>query len=198
MPYCGDASGIYRIVDTSTGHCYVGQSRGLKKRIAEHFRLLRRGIHPNRHLQEAYLRSGAESFSAEIEVYCEDPADMDVIEEAFLTGEAHFDSSPNLFNISSTARAPMDGRRHTTETRQQISESKRGRREHITPEYRARLSAAHRARLLADSEYRERIKFIVRNPHLSYAERGRRVGVDTSTARKLALKYANEQELIDG
>lgn len=198
MPYSEDAAGIYRIVDTSTGHCYIGQSRRLKKRIAEHFRLLRHGIHPNRHLQDAYMRSGAEAFAAEIEVYCEDPVDMDVVEDAFLTGEARFDNSPNLFNISSTARTPMEGRRHTDETRQQISEAKRGRREHVTPEYRAKLSSAHRARLLANPEYRERIKFIVQNPHLSYAERGRRVGLDTSTTRKLALRYANEKEALDG
>lgn len=197
MPYAEDTAGIYRIVDTSTGHCYVGQSRRLRKRIAEHFRLLRKGLHPNAHLQQAFS-SNPSTFTHEIEVRCDDPNDMDAIEEAFLTGEAKFDESPSLFNVSSTARTPMQGRSHTDETREQISKSKRGRRDHVTSAYRAKLSAAQRTRALSDPEYLARVKFIVQNPHLSYAERGRRVGIDTSTARKLALKYAHQKEIFDG
>lgn len=198
MPYAKDFAGVYRVVDTSTGHCYVGQSKRVKKRVAEHFRLLKKNTHPNQNLQNAYNMAGPESFTHEIEVLCSDPVDLDTIEEAFLTGDARFDDSPSLFNISSTARAPMDGRRHTDETRAQISRSKKGRTTHVTPEYRAKLSAAHRSRLFANPEYLARVKFIVQNPHLSYAERGRQVGLDTSSARKIALKYANEKELLDG
>lgn len=197
MPYAEDFSGVYRVVDGATGHCYVGQSRRLKKRIAEHFRLLNKGIHPNPQLQLAYARN-PDSFQAHIEVYCEDPSDMDAIEEAFLSGEAWFDESPGLFNISSTARTPMEGRRHTDETRRQISATKVGRTEHVTPEYRKKLRDVRRAAALADPEYREKVKFIVQNPHLSYAERGRRLGLDTSTARKIALKYSNMKDLLDG
>ena len=198
MPYAEDYSGVYRIVDTSTGTCYVGQSRSLKKRMAEHFRLLGHGIHPNPHLQAAYDRAGRASFSADIEAYCEDPADMDTIEEAFLTGEAWFNESSSLFNISSTSRKPMSGRSHTTSTKQRISSSKTGRRDHVTEAYRKKLSEGQIRRALSDPERLERIKFIVQNPHLSYAERGRRVGVDTSTARKIALRYANLKEHLDG
>lgn len=198
MPYAEDYAGVYRVVDVSTGCCYVGQSRRLKKRISEHFRLLGNGAHPNRHLQNAYDKAGKDAFVAEIEVLCDDPTELDVIEEAFLCGEAKFDESPKLFNISSTARTPMHGRRHTEQSRAQISASKLGKRDHVTPEYKAKLSAAHRKAALRDPEYRERVIFIVSNPNLSYAERGRRVGVDTSTARKIALKYKDEKDLLDG
>lgn len=198
MPYSQDSAGIYRIVDSSTGQCYIGQSRRLKKRIAEHFRLLRKGIHPNRHLQRAYGIAGPSAFKAEVEVECEDPSDMDAIEEAFLSGEARFDNSPFLFNVSHTARMPMQGRSHTEESRRQISEAKKGRREHVTPDYRAKLSSSQRARALSDPDHFARVKFIVKNAHLSYAERGRRVGLDTSTTRKLALKYAHHKEIFDG
>lgn len=197
MPYAEDFAGIYRVVDTSTGRCYIGQSRRLKKRIAEHFRLLGKGLHPNRPLQSAYaLRPGC--FEAHVEVYVHDPSDMDVLEEAFLSGEARFDDSPLLFNISSTARTPMSGRNHTQETRQKISAAKRGRTEHVTPEYREKLRVAHLSAALSDPEYRAKVKFIVENPQLSYAERGRRAGVDTSRARKIALKYRNRKDLLDG
>lgn len=198
MPYANDKAGVYRIVDTATGYCYVGQSKRLKKRIAEHFRLLGLGIHPNPHIQNAFNTSGAKAFRAEVEVYCEDPADMDALEEAFLNGEARFDESPNLFNISSTARTPMQGRRHTEASKAKISAAKQGRRDHVTEQYAKKLSAAHTARVLADPAYAAKVKFIVQNPHLSYAERGRRVGLDTSSARKLALRYASKQELLNG
>jgi len=198
MPYANDFCGVYRVVDRSTGQCYVGQSRRVKKRIGEHFRLLKKGIHPNPHLQSAFDSAPADAFTAEIEVTFEDPADMDILEEAYLKGDAKFDESPGLFNISSTARTPMENRRHTDQTKSQISVSKLGKTEHVTPEYRKKLSEAHTARLLSDPDFVSRVKFIVQNPDLSYAERGRRVGLDTSSARKLALKYANHKEFLNG
>lgn len=197
MPYAEDYAGVYRIVDLTTDTCYVGQSKRLKKRISEHFRLLNLGTHPNRHLQNAFNLAGPDAFRGEIEAYCEDPADMDTLEVAFLTGEARFDESPRLFNISSTARTPMSGRRHTETTKQQIKTKKLGRTEHVTAEYRKKLSAAQTRRFLKDPEWVARVKFIVQNPHLSYAERGRQVGLDTSTTRRLALKYSNLKELLN-
>lgn len=198
MPYAEDYAGIYRIVDNSTGTCYVGQSKRLKKRIAEHFRLLKLGMHPNPHLQDAFNASGPESFQGEIEAYCGDPNEMDVLEEAFLQGRAWFNASPKLFNISSTAREPMKSRNHTEATRARISAVKSGRREHVTAEYREKLAAAHLRRHLSDPEFVRRAKFIVQNPHLTYAERGRQVGLDTSSTRRIALKYANIEELLNG
>lgn len=198
MPYAEDYAGVYRVVDTSTGACYVGQSRRLKKRIAEHFRLLGHNAHPNPHLQNAYNLAGRDSFSAEIEVLCDDPKELDVIEEAFLRGDAKFDESPRLFNISSTARTPMDGRKHTGATKARISAAKLGRTDHVTEGYKAKLSQVKRRRALLDPEYRAKVVFIVSNPDMSYAERGRRVGVDTSRARKIALKYKDEKDLTNG
>jgi group I intron endonuclease len=198
MPYAQDFCGVYRIVDAFTGHCYVGQSRRVRKRIGEHFRLLRHGIHPNEHMQTAFNVAPEGAFQAEIEAYFEDPADMDLVEEAFLQGEAKFDDSPHLFNISSTARAPMENRNHTDKTKAQISRAKRGRTDHVTAEYREKLAAVSRRRRLQDLEFVAKVKFLVQNTHLSYAERGRRVGLDTSSARKLALKYANDQEFLNG
>lgn len=190
MPYANDTAGIYRVTDTIAGTCYVGQSRRLKKRLAEHMRLLRLGIHPNQHMQESFEANGEDAFRTEIEVEVEDPSDLDVIEEAFLQGNAWFDESPRLFNISSTTHTPMSGRKHSEASRAKISKAKAGRTGHVTPEYRAKLSAAQRARAMSNPTTRARIKFIVNHPEMSYAERARRTGTDTSTARKLAIKYA--------
>ena len=197
MPYAEDFCGVYRVVDTTTAHCYIGQSRRVRKRIGEHFRLLRLGRHPNEFLQSAYNRAPAGGIVAEIEAVFDDPNDMDAVEEAFLQGNAWFDSSSRLFNISSTARTPMQDRTHTDATRAQISRAKKGRTEHVTEDYRKKLSAAHTRRQLADPEFKARVKFLVENPELSYAERGRRVGMDTSSARKLVLKYSKHKDLLD-
>lgn len=198
MPYSEDHAGIYVLRNDRTGNGYVGQSVRMRKRVADHFNLLRRGCHPNDHLQKAFNKYGEHSFSYDFEVVCEDCSELDKLEEAYLTGEAVFDGTPTYYNISSTARSPMRGRKHTTQTKEKISSSKRGRVEHVTPEYRAKLSQAQLRRVLSDDSRRDRILFIVNNPQMSYAERGRQVGVDTSTARKIALKYTPLKEILNG
>lgn len=189
MPYSVDHAGIYKIVNTATGACYVGQSQRLKKRIKEHFRLLRRGIHSNSRLQNAYNKYGAESFQAFVEAYCEDVSDLDVIENAFLTGEAWFEE-PVIYNIADFAKAPMRNKTHSEEVRARIKAGRRATSfDYRAPEYRITLSKAQQARLFSRPEFVAKIKFLVDNDHMSYAERGRKVGVDTSSARKLALRY---------
>ena len=189
MPYSVDHAGIYKIVNTATGACYVGQSQKLKKRIKEHFRLLRRGIHSNPRLQNSFNKHGADKFQAVIEVYCDDTNDMDVIENAFLSGEARF-VEPVVYNIADFAKAPMRNRSHSEEVRARIRAGRRAASfDFRSPEYRAALSRAQRERAFQSPEFVAKVKFLVDNDHMSYAERGRRVGIDTSSARKLALKY---------
>jgi group I intron endonuclease len=189
MPYSEKIIGIYRIVNSKNQTCYVGQSRDIKKRVGEHFRLLRRGIHPNKHLQQSFDSFGREAFAFHIEVVCEDVSDLDTIEEAFLTGDAFFDESPNLFNISSTAHKPMQGRLHTEDSKRQISLSKIGRTDHVTDGYRKKLQIAQINRFMSDPDFVAKVRFIVNNPDMSYAERGRVLDADTSAVRRLALRY---------
>jgi group I intron endonuclease len=198
MPYAEDLSGVYVIRNDLTGNGYVGQSVRMRKRISDHFNLLRRGIHPNQHLQNAFLKYGESAFSYDFEIVCEDPADLDPLESAYLSGDAVFDSARTYYNIAKTPTAVMRDRKHTEETRAKISKSKKGNRSHVTADYRRKLSEARRMAALSDPEYRNKVIFVVENPHLSYAERGRIVGIDTSTTRKIALKYANSKELLNG
>lgn len=46
--------GVYCIVCHQTDKVYVGASRCVESRIRIHFRLLRRGIHPNKEMQRDY------------------------------------------------------------------------------------------------------------------------------------------------
>lgn len=191
MPYKIQLCGIYRIINHVTGDCYVGQSRNLYKRIAEHFRLLRKNQHPNPHLQGGFNTHGQLNFSGDIEVICEDARDLDTLEEAFLTGDAVFDES-HLYNISSTAHAPMSGRAHSEEVRKRIRLGRRAATfDYSSAAYKKTLSEAQRARFLRDPKFVERLRFILDNSDMSYAARGRHVGINTSTVRKLALTHAN-------
>lgn len=189
MPYKIDVCGVYKIVNKVTGQCYVGQSQRVKKRLKEHFRLLRGNKHTNPHLQNSYNKYGAKAFYGAIEVECPDHGELDQLENAFLQGEAWFDE-PTVYNIADFAKAPMRGKRHSEEVRERIRLGRRASTfDYRSPEYRATLSRAHMARFQSDPKFVAKLKFIVDNPQLTYAERARRLGSDTSSVRRLALKY---------
>jgi group I intron endonuclease len=191
MPYKIDVCGIYKLVNRATGQCYVGQSQRVRKRIKEHFRLLRQNKHTNPHLQNAYNKYGPEMFYGEIEVECTDLEELDKLEESFLQGNAWFEEK-TVYNIADFAKAPMRGRTHSEEVRERIRLGRRGTTfDYQSPEYRATLSKAQMARIHSDPKFIARLKFILDNPDLSYAERARHLGKDISSTRRLAIKYAH-------
>ncbi len=55
-------SGIYVIINTSNNKIYVGSSINIKKRINRHFNELRKNIHNNKHLQNAWNKYGEGMF----------------------------------------------------------------------------------------------------------------------------------------
>jgi group I intron endonuclease len=197
VPYAEKIMGIYKIVNTINGKAYVGQSQNIKKRIAEHFRLLRANKHSNPRLQNAFNKYGEEAFEAFTEVICEDVNDLDAIEEAFLSGEASFPESI-IYNIADFAKAPMRGRNHTEESRLKIKASlKKNPQNFQCFEYRKKLSDAHFRNFLKDERRVKNALFILNNPHLTYAQRAGVVGSDASTARKLYIKYLPLKERIE-
>ena len=191
MPYKINICGIYKIVNYVTGQCYVGQSQRVQKRIREHFRLLRLDKHPNPHLQNSYNKYGLESFSGGVEIECESAEQLDYLEESFLKGDAWFEE-PNVYNIADFAKAPMRGKTHSEEVRQRIRLGRRAATfDYQSPEYRKTLSDAQMARFQQDPKFIAKLKFILDNGHMSYAERARQLNSDTSSVRRLALKYAH-------
>lgn len=189
MPYKIDICGVYKLVNTATGQCYVGQSQRCKKRIKEHFRLLRWNKHTNPHLQNAYNKYGAEAFYGAIEIECDNLEELDRLEESFLQNKAWFDT-PTVYNIADFAKAPMRGKTHSEEVREKIRLGRRASTfDFKSPEYRAVLSKAQVARFMSDPKFVAKLKFILENDHMSYAEKARQTGADTSSVRKLALKY---------
>lgn len=196
MPYKSDVCGIYKIVNKKTNYCYVGQSVSAKKRIKEHFRLLRLNKHTNQHLQNSYNKYGEENFYGEIEIECESYDDLDFLEESFISGFASFEQKC-VYNIADFAKAPMRGKSHSEETRKKISEGRSSATfNYQSPEYKEKLSKSQLARYHSDPKFIERLRFIVNNPDMSYAERARRVGVNVTSARRMAIKYGHLKGLV--
>lgn len=189
MPYKIDHCGIYKIVNKATGQCYVGQSQRVKKRLREHFRLLRQNKHTNPHLQNSYNKHGAKNFYGAMEVECVDHTELDMLENQFLCGDAWFDE-PTVYNIADFAKAPMRGNTHSEEVRERIRLGRRATTfDYKSPEYRRTLSEAQMARHHSDPKFIAKLKFVLENEDMSYAERARQLGSDTSAVRRLALKY---------
>jgi group I intron endonuclease len=189
MPYKVDHCGIYKLVNKATGQCYVGQSQYMQKRIKEHFRLLRGNKHSNKHLQHAYNKYGAANFYGAIEVMCPNLEELDRLEEAFIQGDVYFDE-PVVYNIADFAKAPMRGKTHSEATRERIRLGRRAATfDYRSEEYRKTLRSAQMARFHGDPKFVAKINFIINNPDMSYAARARALGADTSSVRRLALKY---------
>lgn len=196
MPYKINTCGLYKIVNKATGQCYVGQSQRIEKRIKEHFRLLRWNKHPNQHLQNAFNKYGESNFYGAVEVECRDLDELDKLEDLFLRGEARFDT-PTVYNIADFAKAPMRGKEHSEEVKQRIRLGRRASTfDYRSTEYRKTLSDAQMARFHADPKFVAKIKYVVDNSDMSYAERARRLGADTSAVRRLALKYKHLKGIL--
>lgn len=63
--------GIYKIVSKIDGKVYVGRSKNIVARLADHFKLLKVSRHPNRHIQSAFNKYGRKNFHYEILCRCD-------------------------------------------------------------------------------------------------------------------------------
>jgi len=66
-----DVCGIYKIVNLVNGNIYIGQSCHVNERFKQHFRLLTRNLHDNKHLQYAWNKYGEKNFVFEVILFCE-------------------------------------------------------------------------------------------------------------------------------
>jgi len=168
------------------------------KRIQEHKRLLRLGAHPNRSLQELFNKYGEEEFGMVVEVACQDVEELRYLEQQCLDGEMWFSygDKDNLLNIASNIKGVMTGRKHTPETKALFSKRRKGQTDHVTDEYRKKLSKAQEKRHLSDPKFLAKVRYIVNNPYKSYATRARHLGTDISSVRRLYLRYKDRSNLL--
>ncbi len=88
--------GIYKIQSIIDGKIYVGQSIDIKQRLSNHFKLLKKGTHSNRHLQSAYNKYGRSNFITEAIEVCPN----DILNERELYYVKHYNSNDELFGYN--------------------------------------------------------------------------------------------------
>lgn len=111
-------SGVYRIIHTDTGRCYVGSSVTLRARFKHHRTMLRAGKHGNPHLQRAWNKYGEDKFQFKVDLHC--APEMVLFYEQLL-----IDGLKPEFNISPTAGSAF-GHRHSEEVRKTMGRAQRG------------------------------------------------------------------------
>jgi group I intron endonuclease len=170
------ASGIYKIVCTSTGKVYIGSSTDLRGRKSDHWSALRRGDHRNRMLQSAWNKYGENAFTYEV---------LELVLVSFLLEREQYwidrlrcCDRRKGFNLSPTAGSTL-GKRHSLETRRKQSEVKKGKGDPLSPEAR-RLVAEKNTGKKRSIETRQKI-----------AESNRRRVYSLETRQKIAEANRN-------
>ena len=117
--------GIYEIRNKVNGKRYIGSSSNVLKRCKEHFRCLDKQNHPNIHLQRAYTKYGKDAFDFKLICTC-------TKELKLYLEQIYIDSVKPEYNISLSSSAPMQGRKHSEETKRKFKNRKvkRGKEHH--------------------------------------------------------------------
>lgn len=126
----GKQSGIYRIVNTVNGKCYVGSAKSLPNRAAVHRMHLRRGEHHCPHLQAAWSKYGEHVFSFDTLLVCA-PSTLIMYEQIAM------DTLRPAYNVCKVAGSRL-GHKASAETRIKLSEARRGKR--LTDEHKKNVS----------------------------------------------------------
>ena len=113
-------SGVYQIINTINSNQYIGSSVNLKRRKNEHFNLLRKNKHNNKHLQNSYNKYGEENFLFVILEICEKIKCVEI-------EQIHINKHKPIFNINPTAGNSL-GIKHSNETIEKIRNSKIGKK----------------------------------------------------------------------
>ena len=113
-------SGIYKIINIKTNEIYIGSSINLKKRKSDHFYLLRKNKHTNKHLQNSFNKHGENSFLFIILELCEKNI-------CLLLEQKYIDDLKPIFNINPKAGNSL-GIKHSKETIEKIRKTQTGKK----------------------------------------------------------------------
>lgn len=131
------ASGIYRIRNSVNGKFYIGSSVNVESRIFKHLSFLRRGKHPNSHLQAAFTKYGEAAFEYLLIEECTST-------ELLSREQHHIDSLKPEYNICQVAGNTL-GYRHTDEARAVMKVLNKGNQRNLGNKH-----TEHTKRLIGD------------------------------------------------
>lgn len=150
-------AGIYRIINSSNGKCYVGSSIDINRRRLEHFSALLHNRHVNNHLQNAYNKYGKDSFIFEV---IENLEITNNIKEDLLEREQFWiDNLRPEYNILLVAGSTL-GYHHTEETKQKISNFTKGVKK--SAEHAKHIKEGQQGRVLTQ-EHKEKLSQSAKN-----------------------------------
>lgn len=114
-------SGIYAILNRVNGRCYIGSAVNIAKRILEHKYYLRKDLHRNRYLQNAWNKYGEDKFTFKTLLLC-DSSNLIFFEQRVL--DALWENG--LYNLSPTAGSTL-GVKYTDEAKAKVGAKSKGR-----------------------------------------------------------------------
>lgn len=126
-------SGIYEILNTVNGKRYIGSAVKLSARWNKHRGELRKHIHHNAPLQQAWDKYGEAAFKFLPILTC-------ARSMLYFYEQQLLDKVKPEYNVSLDAKQPMLGRKHSEETKQQMSRTAKSLGKIITPEHRVLLN----------------------------------------------------------
>lgn len=127
-------AGVYEIRNIATGDFYIGSSSNIERRLYDHRRKLSNNRHINPHLQNSWNKHGADNFTFETILLCDEYMTLYCEQEIL-------DQLKPAYNIATCAAASARGLTRTLETRALMSTAHMGRNKGIP------LSAATREKM---------------------------------------------------
>ena len=113
-------SGIYQIVNTVNGKKYIGSSLDIPMRLSGHKCHLKKQVHHNKHLQNAWNKYGEENFIFNILIIC-DTENLCLYEQMFI------DKLEPEYNIALYAECPSRGRIFSDESKLKMRTARLGK-----------------------------------------------------------------------
>lgn len=141
MPIANKTSGIYIITNIINGKVYIGQSKSVTTRWSQHKTDLKRNVHRNNHLQNAFNAYELKNFTYAILEKCS----QEIIDDREVYWIDHYQSTNRDYgyNLDSGGRL---NKNHSEETRKKIREALIGNKNNkdrvFTEEHKANLSKA--------------------------------------------------------
>lgn len=134
--------GIYKITNKQNRKFYIGSSINIESRWYCHKSYLRRNVHSNPHLQNAWNKYGEDSFIFSILVEADEDSLLDKEQE--LIDETKCCDKNIGYNKALIAGSPMKDRKHSPETIEKLRKASTGRVK--SAETRRKLSMANKGR----------------------------------------------------
>lgn len=132
-------SGIYKITNIINDKFYIGSAVNVDKRRNQHLHDLRKGKHPNTHLQRSFDKHGELSFRIEILEHCQ--AKYLIEKEQY-----YIDTLKPHYNICQVA-GNSTGRKASDETKLKISIGRKGKKH--TVEAKLKMSLKTKGRVIS-------------------------------------------------